>query len=98
MSPVQEFDDSTATQREPAVIIITAAIVLLNALLAVLFSFVTLSPGQVAAIYGLSNPIGALAAAIAVRGRVAPWQPIDLPDHAVDLGYDPEADAPAHGL
>lgn len=88
MSPVTEFDDSTPTQREPAVIIITAAVVLLNALLSVLFAFVSLDPGQVVAIYGVCNPLGAFAAAVFVRGKVAPWQPVELPVHAEGQGYD----------
>lgn len=78
-------------EREPVVSIVVAAIVLLNALLSVLFAFVTLDPGQVAAIYGVSNPLGAFLASVAARGRVAPWVPIDLPVHAHDEGYDLDA-------
>lgn len=76
-------DHSTGiTSREPVVAIVTAAVVLLNAVLTVAFSFVALDPGQVAAIYGLANPLGAFLAAVLARGRSTPWEPIDLPAHA----------------
>lgn len=89
MSPLPD-DTSTLNQREPAVLIITAAIVLLNAVLTVVFQFVELTAGQVAAIYGVTNPLGAFAAAVFVRGKVAPWEPVEHPVHAADHGYDPD--------
>lgn len=71
----------TLAQREPVAVIVTAAVVLLNALLTAVFTFVTLSPTQVAALYGLLNPLGAFVAAVVARGRVAPWEPVELPEH-----------------
>lgn len=98
MAPRQPYDDSTLAQREPAVVIITATLILVNALLGVVFAFVSLDPGQVAALYGVVNPAAGLAAAIVTRGRVAPWQPIEVPIHATDEGYDPDAAARANGF
>ncbi len=71
----------TLAQREPVAVIVTATVILLNALLTAVFTFVTLSPTQVAALYGLLNPLGAFVAAVVARGRVAPWESIELPEH-----------------
>lgn len=92
-TPTDPTTPPSVGQREPVLVIVGATVVLLNALLAVVFAFVTFSPGQVAALYGVSNPLAVFVAAVVTRGRVAPWDVTDLPSHAHDLGYDPDPHA-----
>lgn len=79
-------DDTPPVGGNDPSVIIAAGIGALNAVLTAVFAFLTLDPGQAAALYGLSNPLGVLALALWTRGRSVTVHPLPAPEH----GYNPE--------
>ena len=61
------------TEREPVVVIVTAVVAAVNAILAVVFLVLgSVGADVVAAVYTAVNLSGAAVAAVITRGRVAP--------------------------
>ena len=60
---------------EPVLVIVGAGIAATNAVLALALTFVTVEAIQAAAMFAVINPVAALIAALATRGRVSPVLP-----------------------
>lgn len=57
---------------EPVLVIVGAGIATVNAVLALVLTFVNVDPVQAAAMFAVINPVAALIAAVVTRGRVTP--------------------------